>query len=181
MKGMVFTGFLDMVESAFGLETVDYIIENSDLQSQGVYTSVGTYDFVEMVSLITNLSKKVDLPVNTLLYEYGKYFFNTLASSHSDIFKQYSSPISLLSSVESHIHVHVRKIYPNAELPTFDVVEETNDSIQMIYKSERSLYSFAHGLIEKTFDHYESKATISYELLNEKGTEVRFIINKIYE
>ena len=76
MKGIVFTEFLEMVESTFGLETVDYIIENSNLESEGIYTSVGTYDFIEMVNLITKLSEKVKIPVNTLVYEYGKYFFN---------------------------------------------------------------------------------------------------------
>ena len=58
MKGIVFTEFLEMVEETFGLETVDTIIENSNLPSEGIYTSVGTYDFNEMVSLITALHKK---------------------------------------------------------------------------------------------------------------------------
>jgi hypothetical protein len=58
MKGIVFTEFLDLVEAKFGLETVDEIIEKSDLKSKGVYTSIGTYDFSEMLSLITNLSEK---------------------------------------------------------------------------------------------------------------------------
>ena len=38
MKGIVFTEFLDMVEKEFGYETVDHIIENSELSSNGIYT-----------------------------------------------------------------------------------------------------------------------------------------------
>ena len=53
MKGIVFTEFLEMVETKFGLETVDNIIENSDLKSEGIYTSVGTYDFNEMVTPVS--------------------------------------------------------------------------------------------------------------------------------
>jgi len=56
MKGIVFTEFLEMVEETFGLETVDYIIYKSELKSEGIYTSVGTYDFFEMLILISNLS-----------------------------------------------------------------------------------------------------------------------------
>ena len=74
MKGIVFTEFLEMVESTFGLETVDYIITNSDLESKGAYTAVGTYDFGEMLRLVTNLSEKVNSPVDDLLYVYGTYF-----------------------------------------------------------------------------------------------------------
>ena len=33
MKGIVFTEFLELVEDKFGLETVDEIINNSDLKS----------------------------------------------------------------------------------------------------------------------------------------------------
>ena len=43
MKGIVFTEFLEMVEEKYGLEMVDDIIENANLQSHGAYTSVGTY------------------------------------------------------------------------------------------------------------------------------------------
>ena len=49
MKGIVFTEFLEMVEASYGLQTVDTIIENASLPSEGAYTAVGTYDFNEMV------------------------------------------------------------------------------------------------------------------------------------
>ena len=42
MKGIIFTEFLDLVEEKFGLEMVDKIIEQSNLDSGGIYTSVGT-------------------------------------------------------------------------------------------------------------------------------------------
>ena len=42
MKGIVFSEFLDLVEVKFGLEMVDKIIDQSNLESKGVYTSVGT-------------------------------------------------------------------------------------------------------------------------------------------
>jgi hypothetical protein len=73
MKGIVFTEFLEMVEDTFGLETTDTIIENSKLPSEGIYTSVGTYDFNEMVSLLTSLSEEVNIPANDLLYTFGLY------------------------------------------------------------------------------------------------------------
>ena len=40
MKGIVFTEFLDLVEEKFGLEMVDTIIEQSNLDSGGVYTPI---------------------------------------------------------------------------------------------------------------------------------------------
>jgi len=42
MKGIVFTEFLDLVEEKFGMEMVDKIITQSELESEGAYTAVGT-------------------------------------------------------------------------------------------------------------------------------------------
>ena len=38
MKGIIFRGFLNLVEENFGIETMDAIIEESDLASGGAYT-----------------------------------------------------------------------------------------------------------------------------------------------
>lgn len=178
MKGIVFTEFLEMVEATFGLETTDTIIENSNLPSEGIYTSVGTYDFNEMVSLITSLSKVVEIPANDLIYTFGLYLFNSLGKAHPEVIQSYNSPLALLYSIEDHIHVHVQKLYPEAELPTFKILEKTDTSISMIYSSTRGLYRLAHGLIEKCFEHFNGSATIEYELLKEDGTEVKFDVTQ---
>jgi hypothetical protein len=176
MKGIVFTEFLEMVESKFGLETVDTIIESSDLPSEGIYTSVGTYDFNEMVSLITGLSEETGLPAGDLIYAFGLYLFASLGKAHPEVIQSYTSPLMLLYSIEDHIHVHVKKLYPDAELPTFKILEKTDTSISLIYSSSRGLYRLAHGLMEKTFEHFNGKADISYQLLKDNGTEVKFDI-----
>ncbi|TVZ17307.1 heme NO-binding domain-containing protein [Maribacter sp. MAR_2009_72] len=176
MKGIVFTEFLEMVEIQFGLETVDRIIEKSDLPSEGIYTSVATYEFNEMVALITNLSEEVNLPAGDLIYAFGLYLFTSLSKAHPEVIQSYRSPIALLYSIEDHIHVHVKKLYPEAELPSFKILEKTDNSLSMIYTSTRGLYRLAEGLIEKSFEHFNGKASITYELLKDDGTEVKFDI-----
>ncbi|MCL6274709.1 heme NO-binding domain-containing protein [Muricauda sp. 2012CJ35-5] len=174
MKGIVFTEFLEMVESNYGLETVDSLIENCDLPSGGAYTSVGTYDFNEMVSLITELGKQTGLTQDQLLHSFGLFLFNGLVATHPEVVSSYKNPIGLLHSIEDHIHVHVRKLYPDAELPQFKVLSKSDTTLEMIYTSSRGLYSLAHGLIEKTFEHFGKKVNVEYKLLNENGTEVKF-------
>ena len=176
MKGIVFTEFLEMVESQFGLETVDTIIENSNLPSEGAYTAVGTYEFSEMLQLVTQLSATTNMPANDLLYAFGLYLFESLLKAHPEVVSSYKNPIGLLYSIENHIHVHVKKLYPDAELPTFKILEKTEHSLTMVYSSSRGLYALAHGLIVKTFEHCNKSANVEMELLNEQGTEVKFAI-----
>ena len=68
MKGIVFTEFLDLVEEKFGLEMVDRIISSSELESEGVYTSVGTYSFSEMLQLLQHLSENTGISIDNLLF-----------------------------------------------------------------------------------------------------------------
>ncbi|WP_282124228.1 heme NO-binding domain-containing protein [Algibacter mikhailovii] len=178
MKGIVFTEFLDLVEDKFGLEMLDNIINASDLESQGVYTSVGTYKFSEMLQLLRHLSANTGISIDDLLLVYAEHFFGVLEESYPGLLKTYKDPIEMLSSIENHIHVEVRKIYPDAELPTFEVLEKTDNSLIMIYKSSRAMHHFGLGLMNKTFEHFNSTASIVLEKIKEDGTEVKFIINK---
>jgi len=179
MKGIIFTEFLDLVEDKFGLEMVDRIIEESDPESGGIYTAVGTYPFSEMLGLISRLSSNTAIPVDDLLYVYATHFFSVLTSSYSQLIESYKDPIELLASIENHIHMEVRKIYPDAELPSFETIERSDKRLVMIYRSSRAMYSFGRGLMDKTFDHYNKKAEILLEKIKQDGTEVKFVITQL--
>ncbi|QXP73674.1 heme NO-binding domain-containing protein [Tenacibaculum sp. HL-MS23] len=179
MKGIVFTEFLDLVEDKFGLEMVDKIISQSTLESEGIYTSIGTYSFSEMLQLLQHLSRNTSISIDDLLLVYAEHFFNVIEKSYPGLLATYRDPIEMLASIENHIHIEVKKIYPEAELPTFIIEERTENSLIMIYKSSRAMHHFGLGLMNKTFDHFNSKASIILEKIREDGTEVKFIIKKI--
>lgn len=178
MKGIIFTEFLDLVEDKFGLEMVDKIITQSKLKSEGVYTAVGTYSFSEMLQLLENLSNNTGISIDKLLLVYAEHFFSVIEINYPGLLATYNDPIEMLASIEDHIHVEVQKIYPDAELPTFMIEERTKNSIVMIYKSSRAMHHFGLGLMNKTFEHFNSTASIVLEKIKEDGTEVRFIVNK---
>jgi hypothetical protein len=178
MKGIVFTEFLELVEEKFGLEVVDEIIEKSQLKSQGIYTAIGTYEFSEMLQLLNHLSDNTGISIDNLLLVYGEHLFSVLDKSYPSLMASYNDPIEMLSSIENHIHVEVKKIYPDAELPTFETIEKSENVLIMIYKSSRAMHHFGLGLMNKTFEHFNSSATIVLEKIKEDGTEVKFIITK---
>jgi len=178
MKGIVFTEFLELVEEKFGLEMVDRIISSSELASDGVYTSVGTYSFSEMLQLLQHLSENTSISIDNLLLVYAEHFFGVIEKSYPGLLATYNDPIEMISSIENHIHVEVRKIYPDAELPTFEVIEKTKNYLVMDYISSRAMHHFGLGLMNKTFEHFNSTATIELEKIKEDGTQVRFVINK---
>jgi hypothetical protein len=89
------------------------------------------------------------------------------------------SPLALVSSIEDHIHVHVKKLYPDAELPSFKILEKDGNWLKMRYISSRGLYTLAKGLIERAFEYFETDVEVGYKLLKEDGTEVEFSIKQL--
>ena len=157
---------------------VDAIISQSKLESKGVYTSIGTYSFSELLQLLQNLKIQTGISIDNLLLIYGEHFFSVIETNYKDLLSSYNDPIEMLASIENHIHVEVRKIYNDAELPTFIIKEKTKKTLILIYKSSRSMHHFGLGLMNKTFEHFNSKATIILEKIKKDGTEVKFIITK---
>lgn len=178
MKGIVFSEFLEMVEGYFGYEMVDSLLMENDLPSGGAYTAVGTYDHQEMVTLVVGLSKKTQKPVPHLLNAFGQYLFGTFVKSYPAFFQKAPNAFDFLESIENYIHVEVRKLYPDAQLPRFTTRRIHDKSLEMIYHSDRSMGDFALGLIEKTIEYYGEKADISREDLIDNGSKVKFLITK---
>ncbi len=167
-----------MVESEFGYEMVDDIIEASTLSSNGSYTSIGTYHHSEIVQLLTNLSEKTEQDPQVLLKAFGKYLFDTFLKSYPQFFSAVSHPFDFLKSIDSHIHVEVLKLYPDATLPKFETEVDSHGNLIMTYKSERKMAALAEGLIEKSFVHYGTKHVVKKELLAEDGSIVKFTISE---
>lgn len=174
MKGIVFTTFLELVEEKWGLDMVDDIIEDSDLESGGAYTAVGTYDHVEAVHLVTALSGRTGVEIAGLLKAFGEHLFGVLIGAHPEFLVGVDHPLDFLEGVERYIHVEVRKLYPDAELPTFQCERQSDESLVMIYSSGRHFEDLCEGLIWGAVSHFQREASIEREAL-EDGRE-RFLI-----
>jgi hypothetical protein len=178
MKGIVFTEFLEMIEDAYGYELVDKLLVESRLPSGGIYTSVGTYDHTEMVTLVQKLGQHLDMPVADLLRNYGRYMFRSFKRHYGHFIDRCDTAFELLNSVQHYIHVEVRKLYPDAELPHFTITQHSETHLTMHYQSERKLGDFAQGLIEGCLAHYRERATVTQIRRESDGGDVVFEILK---
>jgi hypothetical protein len=179
MKGVVFTEFLEMVESKFSADVADQILEESDLPSGGIYTTVGTYDHDEMVSLVEALGKHTGMSTPELLRAFGEYLFGRFEAGYPAFFESTNSALEFLSKVDDYIHVEVRKLYPDAELPSFDCHSPRSGCLEMTYKSTRPFATLAEGLIRGCIAHYGQAVDMEIEDLSDgAGTSVRFILTE---
>ena len=176
MKGLVFTEFLEMVESAHGMDTTDQLLELPELESGGAYTAVGTYDAAELVAMVVHLSKLHGVPVDDLLISFGEYLFPRFHKLFPQMFEGKATAPCFLESIHNHIHVEVRKLYPEADLPAFSY-EQTPGGLVMTYISKRPFAKFALGLIHGCLAHFGGGQSVSCELQEpHDGTVATFTI-----
>ena len=180
MKGIVFSEFIEMVENKFSIEIADQIIEDSVLASGGAYTSVGTYDHQEMLSLLTKLSEISGIEKNELLQAFGYYLSGQFAKLYPTFFESAENSFDFLMSIENHVHVEVRKLYNDAELPNFDATCPDPNTLQLFYKSKRPFAYLAYGLIEGSIDYFQERATIDFEDCSSgQGNAALFTIKRL--
>ena len=179
MKGIVFCEFVEMMETEFSAEMADEIISSTELESGGAYTSVGTYDHHEMLALVTQLSEKTGTPVPDLVRAFGHYLFGRFVELYPAFFEGVDGAFSFLDRIEEHVHVEVRKLYPDAELPTFATSRPDDGTMIMVYQSKRPFADLAHGLIEGCITHYGEPVDVeSEDLSNDGHTHARFTLKR---
>ncbi|MEW6128495.1 MAG: heme NO-binding domain-containing protein [Acidobacteriota bacterium] len=178
MKGIVFTEFIEMVESQYSPLIADKIITASELKSGGAYTAVGTYDYQEMLQLVNELSKASGVAVADLLRRFGERLFHTFVRNYSQYLNGAHSTFEFLRQVDHHIHAEVRKVYPDVELPQLEC-ELKDNRLEIVYKSIRAMADLAEGLINACIQYFhEDIQVIKKDLSGGIGVKVKFILIK---
>jgi hypothetical protein len=154
MKGVVFSELLDMVDEVFGPDVTERVLASCDLPSGGAYTSVGTYDHAEILQIVAALSRETGAEAGALVHAFGKHLFHRLVAAHPEVVEGHSDPISFARTIQAHIHVEVRKLYPEAELPDIAVTGEGHGEIELRYQSSRPFAELAHGLLEGSIEYF---------------------------
>lgn len=179
MKGLVFTEFFELVDKEFSMETSEQLIEMSDLPSGAIYTSVGTYDPKEMVTLVTNLAKLTGISVPDLLRTFGRHLWQFFLVSYPMLFEGMSSSMEFLPRVNDYVHMEVQKLYPDAELPTFESEMVKEGQLIITYRSVRNLPDLAEGLIRQCIEHFGESMKIKRETIPGETPATRFTITAV--
>lgn len=162
MLGIVFTEFTELVEKASSEDILEDVFDDCpDLSSGGAYTAVGKYDHTEILALVKALSERTGMPVSELVFTFGEHLFKRFTELYPAFFENVDGTFHFLSMTEHHIHVEVKKLYPQAELPKFDCVADAPDRLTMHYKSSRPFADLAAGLISGCIEHFGEDISVS--------------------
>jgi len=178
MKGVVFTELIEMIENEFGLAVLDQVIEEAELETKGAYTTVGNYPDSELHSILNALGKIKGLSTKEMLMGFSNCFFHMLSKQYVGYFEAHKSSFDFLATLDHYIHPEAIKLYPDATTPGFSPKRIDENTLELIYTSERKLPILARGLINQTVDYYNEDVEIKEELIEEDGSIVKFTLVK---
>lgn len=170
MKGIVFNVFSDLVTDSFGWEIWDQLIENTKPASQAIYTSADIYPDDELISYVTELSKITGTAAPDLVRAFGKYMMHKFKTMHPEFLDGHNAK-SFLASVHNVIHVEVKKLHPDSLLPKFEYEDESDDTLTMLYSSERKLCHLAEGLVQGVGEVFNEAIAIEHPECMHDGAE----------
>ena len=179
MKGIVFTEFLDMIDQTFSPDLCEEMVLSCDLPSGGAYTSVGTYDHKELITMVVQLSKMTNIEVPDLVHAFGQHLFRVFVKDFPIEIDMAEELFAFLDSVENVIHVEVRKLYPDASIPSLICHAVGPDSLQVDYKSRCPFSTLAEGLITESSKHFKTPIELKILSKSEAGDEASFLVKKI--
>lgn len=167
MKGIVFNLLEEIVSREYGEDVWDRLLETAELD--GVYTSLGSYEDGDLAALVRAASEVVGLPPDAIVRWFGSAALPLLAESYPRFFAPHASTRSFLLTLNDIIHPEVRKLYPGADVPSFDFQPSSNGSLTMGYSSPRKLCAFAEGLIEGAAAHFREPVSIEQPTCMNRG------------
>lgn len=169
MKGVIFNILENMVIEKCGMETWNDILNS--LKVSGIYTAGKSYPDEELFAFVGEVSARLEMPAEQVVGAFGEFLFSQLASRYPVFLEQEATLKGFLKSVDSVIHVEVKKLYDSPNLPSFTYTEPDESTLVMEYRSPRQLCLLAEGLIRGAAAHYQDDVSIEHPRCTHKGDD----------
>jgi hypothetical protein len=178
LKGILFVAFVDFLEMHTDVATAQEIINQAELDSLGAYSRVGLYDYQELIKLLVSAADRLDRTADELLEGYAEHLMSMFHREYPEVFDGATCAGDILKNLDSHIHIQVQKLYPDAELPSFDY-QVIDGLIHLEYQSPRPLAAVAKSLTSACIKHFATGEKIISSQISKDGKSAKFIIQKI--
>lgn len=171
MKGVIFKHLETFVRGAFGDEFCEDLLDATELRTEGPFLGPGTYPDEDLFALVGTLLARTGLSLEDALFTFGKALFPMLVEDYPGAIERDAGLRTFLASIDSVIHVEVRKLYPEAITPSVDFLAPRDGDPVMRYRSERGLCALFRGLLCGASEHFREPLEVRETTCAQRGGE----------
>lgn len=179
MNGLLFREFLRFIEQLTSYETVDRIIQNSHICSDGAYTTIGTYPPQELFCLVKAFSDDSMQKENSIIQAFGQYMFAVYLMKYPSFFANKSSTYDFLTHIEKHVQKCIKAFYHGMILPSMQCNIILNHSKLITYHASPHFADFTAGIIDAAIHHFHETLQCTRDNIEgEHGLTVTFHLHE---
>lgn len=174
MKGLLFNELIEFAERRLGFEVAARALE-------GVrpYSAVESYPSTEFVGLVEAFAAVSSQLAEPLLRAFGEHLFARFTTLYPIFFTDADSAFGFLAGLDTRVHADVKTLYPDAEFPRFEPVEDGPGRLILDYRSRLPLASLAEGLLRGCVAHFGESIEVHRERVEGLGkTAAHFVLTR---
>ncbi len=160
MKGIVFNLLEEVVTAEFGAATWDMLLEGAGVD--GAFTSLGNYPDEQLVRLVGVAATALKMEPAAVVRWFGIKALPLFARRYRELFDGHTSARTFVLTLNNIIHPEVRKLYPGADVPDFEVDASNERTLVLGYRSARQMCALAEGLVTGAAEYFGETAVIRH-------------------
>ncbi len=175
MKGDFFGLLEKFVIGNFGDQVFEKIYQTASkhFTHQGPFLGTEIYPDSDFIALLVSTISHLGISLETAQFEFGKFCFPKLWQKLPPAMTAFKSVKEFLMSIQTTIHVEVKKLHPRATPPNFEYRDTAPDELTMIYRSPRKLFYLVEGLVAGCGEHFNTRISID-KVIIEEGNACEF-------
>ncbi|WP_416838716.1 heme NO-binding domain-containing protein [Haloferax sp. DFSO52] len=154
MHGIVLNQLKDFVVETYDRDTWATLQREAGLPGR-LYVPVEEYPDEELIALLDAASELTDNSVPELLEAFGEFLVPPLLETYSVHIERDWTGIELIANIKA-FHLALReKAISTYDTPKVETGWRDNETVSVIYRSERQFCHLARGLIFGVSDHFD--------------------------
>ncbi|MBI2603907.1 MAG: heme NO-binding domain-containing protein [Deltaproteobacteria bacterium] len=155
MKGIIFNIIEEFIGENWGEEKYEEILGLCPLHTKEPFVGPGTYPDSDLISIVEKAAEILEISVPDVLRAAGKFMFPKLVEKFPQFIALHKHPKDFLVTIDSVIHVEVKKLYRDAETPRFQFTSPAPNKLAFDYQSKRKFCALVEGMLDGVAEHYK--------------------------
>ena len=170
MYGMIHNAARELAVAQWGEDAWRRILDRAGLDeihfiAGDVYSDEVTF------GLMGAITEETGVPLETLLFDFGRYWIIYASeSAFASVMRTCGADFQSFVAGLDRMHRSIRTAMPQAQMPSFEVLSNTDGRVEILYASTRQgLEPFVDGLFVGLLDHFKEAGEISHAPRNDEG------------